>query len=150
MDDFAAQPGVPNFFGLVGSDANSVDGGKRPLSSMSPTIVLKDGKPILSVGAAGGPTIISQTLLVILRMIDFGLPLDEALKAPRFHHQWRPDELTVERSLGRDTIAALEKLGHRVVTVDALGAAQAVALGTSGQGLVGAADPRWEGAAGGR
>jgi gamma-glutamyltranspeptidase/glutathione hydrolase len=150
MDDFAAQPGVPNFFGLVGSDANSVDGGKRPLSSMSPTIVLKDGKPILSVGAAGGPTIISQTLLVILRMIDFGLPLDEALKAPRFHHQWRPDELTVERSLGRDTIAVLEKLGHRVVTVDALGAAQAVALGTSGQGLVGAADPRGEGAAGGR
>lgn len=149
MDDFAAQPGVPNFFGLVGAEANSVAGGKRPLSSMSPTLVLKDGKPILALGAAGGPTIISQTVLAILRTIDFGLPVEAALARPRFHHQWRPDELRVERSVGAATVARLRALGHRVVEVDSMGAAQAVGLSPAGAGFVGAADPRSEGSAGG-
>ena len=91
MDDFSIAPGVPNAFGLLGAEANAVAPGKRPLSSMSPTIVLKDGKPILAVGAAGGPTIITQTLLAIIHTIDFGLPIQKALAQPHFHHQWTPD-----------------------------------------------------------
>jgi gamma-glutamyltranspeptidase/glutathione hydrolase len=150
MDDFAAQPGAPNFFGLVGSEANAVEGGKRPLSSMSPTIVLRNGLPILCVGAAGGPTIISQTVLAILRTVDFGLPVGEALAQPRFHHQWRPDELQVERSLGPEVVEALRRMGHRVVEVPSLGAAQAVGSAPAGLGLTGAADPRSEGSAEGR
>ena len=150
MDDFAAQPGVPNYFGLVGSEANAVEGGKRPLSSMSPTIVLRNGLPILCVGAAGGPTIISQTVLAILRTVDFGLPVAEALAQPRFHHQWRPDELQVERSLGSEAVEALRRMGHRVVEVPSLGAAQAVGMAPAGLGLTGSADPRSEGSADGR
>src|SRR5207249_2160346 len=100
MDDFSIQPGVANYFGLVGAEANAAAPGKRPLSSMSPTIVLKEGKPIFSVGAAGGPTIISQTVLAIINTIDFGMPVERALAQPRFHHQWRPDELRIERNIG--------------------------------------------------
>src|SRR5204862_5785313 len=90
MDDFAVAPGVPNAFKLVGAEANAVAPGKRPLSSMSPTIALKDGKPILALGAAGGPTIISQTVLNLVGVLDLGLRLDEALAQPRIHQQWRP------------------------------------------------------------
>ncbi|HAB16218.1 MAG TPA: gamma-glutamyltransferase, partial [Verrucomicrobiales bacterium] len=150
MDDFAAQPGVPNFFGLVGAEANSIAGGKRPLSSMSPTIVMRGGRPILCVGAAGGPTIITQTVLAILRTVDFGLPVDAALARPRFHHQWRPDELHIERTVGIPVQESLRRMGHRVVEESAIGAAQAVAIDPSGTGFVGAADPRGEGAAGGK
>jgi len=143
MDDFAVQPGVANFFGLIGAEANAVAPGKRPLSSMSPTIVLKDGKPILAVGAAGGPTIISQTLLVILYSLDFGMPPKEAMAAPRFHHQWMPDELRIEAKAGTNVISALEKLGHKVKVVQSLGAAQAVGL--DGDALLPVFDPRGEG-----
>src|SRR5262249_14316329 len=100
MDDFSLQPGVTNFFGLVGAEANSVAPNKRPLSSMSPTIVLEDGQPIFSVGAAGGPTIISQAVLAILYAIDFGMPVERVLAQPRFHHQWKPDELKIEKRAG--------------------------------------------------
>jgi gamma-glutamyltranspeptidase/glutathione hydrolase len=144
MDDFAIQPGVKNYFGLIGAEANAVASGKRPLSSMSPTIVLKNGKPILSVGAAGGPTIISQTLLTIIYAVDFQMPLHKALEQTRFHHQWVPDELRVERKAGPDVIARLRGLGHKVVPVDSLGAAQALA-----SGLVAEHDPRLEGKASG-
>ena len=145
MDDFAIQPGVANYFGLVGAEANAVAPRKRPLSSMSPTIVLKDGKPILAVGAAGGPTIISQTLLVILYTLDFGMPIEEAMAATRFHHQWMPDELRIEKKVGTNVIAGLEKLGHKVLPVSSLGAAQAVAA--DGKTLRAVCDPRGEGKA---
>jgi gamma-glutamyltranspeptidase/glutathione hydrolase len=148
MDDFSAQPGVPNYFGLVGAEANAISAGKRPLSSMSPTIVLKDGKPILSVGAAGGPTIISQTLLAILRTVDFGKSPREALAGARLHHQWKPDELHVEAAFGDAVIAELRKRGHQVVVEQSLGAAQAVGLAPDG-GFLGSADPRGEGLADG-
>jgi gamma-glutamyltranspeptidase/glutathione hydrolase len=144
MDDFAAAPGVPNFFGLVGAEANGVAGGKRPLSSMSPTVVLKDGKPLLVVGAAGGPTIISQAVLAIVRAVDFGRPPGEALRGRRFHHQWRPDEVLLERSWGEGMARALRDRGHRVRWVDELGATQAVGLGRLGR-LEAASDPRVEG-----
>lgn len=149
MDDFSAQAGVPNSFGLVGAAANAVAPGKRPLSSMSPTLVLRDGRPVLSVGAAGGPTIISQTLLAIIRTIDFGQDPTAALAGPRFHHQWRPDELHGEAALGDDVIAELRRRGHVVVVERSLGATQAVGLGTDGRHFIGAADPRGEGTAAG-
>ena len=147
MDDFSAQPGVPNAFGLLGNAANAVAPGKRPLSSMSPTIVLKDGKAVFSVGAAGGPTIISQTVLALIQFIDFGLPPVQALKQPRFHHQWRPDQLKIESSVGRPVLQELERLGHKLAPVASLGAAQAVAFLPEQGGFVGAADPRGEGKA---
>jgi len=140
MDDFAIQPGVSNFFGLIGADANAVAPRKRPLSSMSPTIILKNGKPVLAVGAAGGPTIISQTLLVMLYTLDFGMPLEDAMAAARFHHQWMPDELKIEKKVGTNVIAALEKLGHKVSPVSTLGAAQAV--GSDGTSLRAVCDRR--------
>ena len=149
MDDFSAQPGVPNYFGLVGSEANAVAPGKRPLSSMSPTLVLSDGRPVLCVGAAGGPTIISQTLLMILYTVDFKMPLEKALAQPRFHHQWKPEELRVEKKLGGEIIRELEKRGHKITSVDAIGACQAVGFDKESSFLVGAADPRGEGSAAG-
>lgn len=144
MDDFVAQPGVPNFFGLIGADANAVEARKRPLSSMSPTLVLRDGKPILSLGAAGGPTIISQTVLAIVRVVDFGHSPAEALGGRRFHHQWRPDGVKLERSWGEPVAAELRRRGHSVEWVDSLGATQAV--GRRGDGrFEAAADPRVSG-----
>ena len=149
MDDFSAQPGATNYFGLVGAEANAIAPGKRPLSSMCPTIVLKDGKPILSVGAAGGPTIISQTVLAIINTIDFGMDPATALAQPRFHHQWKPEELIVEKRLGEDVLSQLEKRGHKLKRTDSLGAAQAVGASSTGHGLLGAHDPRVEGKAAG-
>jgi len=151
MDDFSAEPGAPNAFGLVGAEANAVGPGKRPLSSMSPTLVLKDGEPILSLGAAGGPTIISQTLLAIIQVIDFGADPITALAQPRFHQQWRPDELVLERSVPEAIREELVRRGHRLKRVEALGATQAV--GQRGRGaaavFIGAHDPRVEGLADG-
>lgn len=95
MDDFSIQPGVANHFGLVGNNANAVAPGKRPLSSMSPTIVLKDGTPFLTLGAAGGPKIISQVVLVTSNLIDLHDDLETAMRHPRFHHQWNPDSLSI-------------------------------------------------------
>lgn len=144
MDDFVAQPGVPNFFGLVGADANAVEARKRPLSSMSPTLVLKDGRPVLSVGAAGGPTIISQTLLAIVRIVDFGHGPAQALAGRRFHHQWRPDAVKLERAWGESTAESLRRRGHVVEWVDSLGATQAVGRRSDGR-FEAAADPRVQG-----
>lgn len=127
MDDFSAQPGTPNAFGLVGAEANAVAPGKRPLSSMSPTIVLRDGHPILSIGAAGGPTIISQTVLNLVAVLDLGLPLDAALAQPHFHHQWQPDELRLEARVSDTVREFLTKLGHHLDPVKNIGAANGVA-----------------------
>jgi gamma-glutamyltranspeptidase/glutathione hydrolase len=149
MDDFSIQPGVKNYFGLVGAEANAIAPGKRPLSSMSPTLLLKDGRPVLCLGAAGGPTIISQTLLTILYVVDFGLPLSEALAQTRFHHQWQPDELRIERTVTPRVRRELERRGHRLKLVDAIGATQAVGFGTGRKVFIGAADPRTEGTAAG-
>jgi gamma-glutamyltranspeptidase/glutathione hydrolase len=143
MDDFSASPGAANAFGLVGGGANAVAPGKRPLSSMSPTLVLRNGRPILSVGAAGGPTIISQTVLAIVGAVDFGMTPREALAAVRFHHQWRPDVLHVEASLDAAVVQELRRRGHTVVVDPAIGACQMIALGPGG--FEAAADPRLEG-----
>jgi len=142
MDDFSIQPGVSNFFGLIGAEANAVAPGKRPLSSMSPSIVLKDGKPILAVGAAGGPTIISQTVLAIVGTIDFAQPIDLALAQPRFHHQWKPDQLKIEKRAGVAVLHELQRRGHKLAVVGSFGAAQAVSLDPGRKVFTGSADPR--------
>jgi gamma-glutamyltranspeptidase / glutathione hydrolase len=148
MDDFAIQPGVANAFQLVGAEANSIAAGKRPLSSMSPTFVIRAGQPLLAVGAAGGPTIISQAVLTIIYMIDFGMSLDEALAQPRFHHQWNPDELQVEKALPEEVRRELTRRGHNLNVVEKFGAAQGVVSDESNI-FVGAPDPRGEGKAAG-
>jgi gamma-glutamyltranspeptidase/glutathione hydrolase len=147
MDDFSAQPGTANYFGLVGAEANAIAPGKRPLSSMSPAIVFKDKRPVLAVGAAGGPTIISQTLLNIVGVIDLGMDAQTAINQPRFHHQWKPDELKMEKSMDPAVVAALIQRGHNVRLVESIGAAQAVGLAPDGKGFLGAADPRVQGVA---
>lgn len=147
MDDFAAQPGVPNYFGLIGADANSIAGRKRPLTSMSPTFVLVNGRPVLAVGAAGGPTIISQVVLAIINMVDFSMDLESALAQPRFHQQWQPDELRVESTVPEPVLQELQKRGHRLSQVRAIGAAQGISVSQDGKSLVGASEPRGYGKA---
>ena len=132
MDDFSAKPGVPNAYGLVGGDANAVGPMKRPLSSMSPTIVLKDGKPWLATGSPGGARIITTTLQVLVNMIDFGMNPAEAGSAVRFHDQWLPDELRIERGLSPDTIALLRGMGHNVVERQAMGVTQTIQITPTG------------------
>jgi gamma-glutamyltranspeptidase/glutathione hydrolase len=113
MDDFAARPGTPNLYGLVQGEANAIVPRKRPLSSMTPTFVLKDGKPFLVVGSPGGGTIINVVLQVIVNVVDFGMDVQQAVDAPRFHHQWSPDEVGWEAfEFPRDTWDALLKMGH--------------------------------------
>lgn len=143
MDDFSAKPGVPNGYGLVGGDANAVEGNKRPLSSMSPTIVMKDGKPFLVTGSPGGSRIITTTLQIIMNVIDHGLNIAEASNAARVHHQWLPDELRVESSFNRDTISLLEAKGHKVKVQSAMGSTQSIMV--TEQGIFGASDPRHSG-----
>ncbi|MCU7988261.1 MULTISPECIES: gamma-glutamyltransferase [unclassified Shewanella] len=143
MDDFSAKPGVPNGYGLVGGDANAVEGNKRPLSSMSPTIVMKDGKPFLVTGSPGGSRIITTTLQIIMNVIDHGLNIAEASNAARVHHQWQPDELRVESSFNRDTISLLEAKGHKVKVQSAMGSTQSIMV--TEQGIFGASDPRHSG-----
>lgn len=142
MDDFSIQPGVPNAFGLVGAEANAVAPGKRSLSSMSPTIVFDGRKPIIALGAAGGPKIISAVLQELVAMLDLGMTPAEALAAPRIHHQWSPDELMVERRLPEALQAALAQRGHTVKELNALSVSQIVARTPDGKSFIGAADPR--------
>jgi len=142
MDDFSAQPGVKNYFGLVGAEANAVVPRKRPLSSMSPTIVLRDGKPVFALGAAGGPKIISTVLMELVCLLDLGMTPGQAAAAPRIHHQWSPDELVVEQALSDDLKAALSKRGHKVTSVPSMAVSQIVARTADGEGFIGAADPR--------
>jgi gamma-glutamyltranspeptidase / glutathione hydrolase len=144
LDDFAAKPGAPNAFGLLGGEANAPGPGKRPLSSMSPTIVLRDGKPFLVTGSPGGSRIITAVLQVISNVIDRNMPIEAAVADPRLHHQWFPDEVSVERGFSRELMRALEARGHKVVE-RAPGTSANSILVTPG-GFVGAADNRTRGA----
>ncbi len=144
LDDFTAAPGASNAYGLVGFEANLPGPGKRPLSSMSPTIVLKDGKPVLVTGSPGGSRIISAVLQVIVDVLDYGMDVAAAVAAPRVHHQWLPDEVRAERGFPDETLAALRAKGHRVVEPLALTSANSIAV--TEKGLLGAPDPRTRGA----
>jgi gamma-glutamyltranspeptidase/glutathione hydrolase len=144
LDDFAAKPGVPNAFGLVGGAANAPGPGKRPLSSMTPTIVLKDGRPVLVTGAPGGSRIITTVLQVVVNALDGGKSIGDAVAALRLHHQWYPDEVVVEQGFPADKVEALTALGHTVSRGPLFGSAHSIA--TTPQGLAGAADLRARGA----
>jgi gamma-glutamyltranspeptidase/glutathione hydrolase len=139
MDDFSIHPSG-NVYGLTGNEANSLQPKKRPLSSMSPTIILRGARPELIVGAAGGPRIISATLQTILNVIDHRMPVDKAVNAPRIHHQWLPERLDVENDLAQETRNSLERRGHGIRESRAIGVVQAIVAGR--RGASGAADPR--------
>lgn len=143
LDDFAAKANAPNAFGLVGGEANAPGPGKRPLSSMAPTIVLKDGKVALVTGSPGGSRIISIVLNVITNAIDRRMNIAAAVAAPRIHHQWRPDEVTAEAGVAPDLIHALERRGHTVRMAPPWGSANSIWV--TPEGLAGAADPRTRG-----
>ncbi|PWW48868.1 gamma-glutamyltransferase [Melaminivora alkalimesophila] len=140
MDDFSAKPGVANAYGLIGGDANAVAPGKRPLSSMMPTMVLKDGKPVLVTGSPGGARIITTVLQTVVNTIDYGMNPFEAAATPRFHHQWTPDELRIEKGFSSDTLALLRQWGHKVAVKPAMGRTQTIQI-RDGM-LYGASDPR--------
>ena len=142
MDDFSAKPGVPNAFGLVGGDANAVQAGKRPLSSMTPTMVLKDGQVWLVTGSPGGARIITTVLQVILNAVDHGMNVAEASTAPRIHHQWLPDELRIEDGISLDTIRILQSKGHVVAPKEVMGSAQTIMRDLDSGTFYGASDPR--------
>jgi len=149
MDDFAAKPGEPNGFGLVQGEANAIQPRKRPLSSMTPTIVTagvaRGGKLELVLGTPGGPTIINSVLEALVNVVDFGMNVQDAVDFPRIHHQWLPDQLVMERGFSPDTIALLKARGHQVKLVGSIGE-MAVIQARDGW-LDGAADPRTEGVA---
>ncbi len=140
MDDFSAKPGTPNAFGLLGGEANAIEKGKRPLSAMTPTIVLKDGKPFLLTGSPGGSRIITTTLQLVMNVIDHQMNVAEAAYATRIHHQWFPDEIRVERGLNMDTIKLLKDKGHRVVRKSSMGSTQSIMI--TPEWIFGASDPR--------
>ena len=142
MDDFSAKPGTPNGFGLIGGDANAIQAGKRPLSSMTPTIVLKDDKVWLVTGSPGGARIITTVLQVVMNMIDHGMNVAEASTAPRVHHQWLPDELRVEEGISLDTVRLLQAKGHTIALKDAMGSTQSIMRDPATGALYGASDPR--------
>ena len=144
LDDFAAKPGAANVYGLLGGDANAPGSMRRPLSSMSSTFVLKDGRLVMATGSPGGSTIISTVLQIILNVIDHGLNVAEAENAPRAHDQLWPDELRIERGMSPDTVQLLEAMGHKVVLRNAMGSANTILRAPDGE-LEGASDLRQRG-----
>jgi len=140
MDDFTAAPGTPNLFGLIQGEQNAIEPGKRPLSSMSPTLVLDREGAVLATGGQGGGRIITAVLQVLVNVLDHGMNLAEATVAPRFHHQWMPDELVVEDGFSPDTLVLLERLGHRVIQRPAASTVQTARRLESG--FRGMSDPR--------
>ncbi|MGB9402411.1 MAG: gamma-glutamyltransferase [Candidatus Acidiferrales bacterium] len=157
MDDFTAHPGEPNMFGLIQSEANTVGPGKRPLSSMTPSILLRDGQLSFVTGSPGGPTIISATLLTILNWMRLGMDAQQAINAPRFHHQWIPDELRLESNFSNETARELERRGYTLdpsqlvrATVNPpvhIGQVEAIGIDPKTGERLGAADPRRHGTA---
>jgi gamma-glutamyltranspeptidase/glutathione hydrolase len=151
MDDFTAKVGVPNIYGLVQGEANKIEPGKRPLSSMSPTIVSKDGKPVMVVGTPGGSRIITVVLHTILNVVDYGMNIQEAVDAPRFHQQWLPEATNFERfAISPDTQKILEGMGHKVGNPQPANHVAAILIGAPSLGgkpvgknrYYGANDPR--------
>ena len=140
MDDFSAKPGTPNGYGLIGGDANAVEANKRPLSSMSPTLVFKDSKPYIVTGSPGGSRIITTVTQIISNVIDHDMNIAEATHAPRIHDQWLPDEIRIEKVLNVDTIKKLETMGHKVSPQAAMGSTQSIMM--TPNGVYGSSDPR--------
>ena len=144
LDDFAAKPESPNAYGLIGFGANEPGPGKRPVSSMTPTVVLKDGKPFLVTGSPGGSRIITTVLQVIVNVIDRGMTIADAVAAPRVHNQWVPDQVFAEPAVPPAVVAALQARGDTVVPQRPFTSAESILI--TPEGFVGAADPRSHGA----
>jgi gamma-glutamyltranspeptidase / glutathione hydrolase len=142
MDDFASKPGQPNLFGLVQGEANAIGPSRRPVSSMVPTIILRDGKLFMTAGAPGGSRIPTAVLQVILNVVDFGMNIQDAVDAPRFHHQWLPDRLSLEAGISPDTVALLKARGYEVDYSPGVVLAQVAAIVSDGGWLQGASDGR--------
>jgi gamma-glutamyltranspeptidase/glutathione hydrolase len=149
MDDFAGKPGSPNLFGLVQGETNAIVPGKRPLSSMVPTMVLKNGKPFMALGAPGGSRIITAILQVMLNVMDFGMNIQDAIDFPRVHHQWKPDRLDIERGISPDTIALLKKSGYHIEEAKPVVIARVEGVLIDGGWLQGGHDERGAGKAAG-
>ncbi len=147
MDDFASAPGVPNMYGLIQGPANEIAPGKRPLSAMTPTIVTKDGKLFLVLGSPGGPRIITTVANVLMGVIDYGMNIQEAVNAPRYHHQWTPDSLVLEAAFPEHDAAALEKMGHKIERRGKWSDAECIAIHSVTGERLGASDPRNNGKA---
>ena len=141
MDDFSAKPGEPNLYGLIGGEANAIAPGKRMLSSMTPTIVEKDGQLFMVVGTPGGSTIITSVFQNIINVIEFDMTMQEAVDAPRFHNQWLPDEIKIENDFNETTVAALKAKGYKITGREAIGRVDAILVYPNGK-LEGAADKR--------
>jgi len=146
MDDFSARPNSPNMFGLVGGEANAVGPGKRMLSSMTPTIVTRDGRTVLVLGSPGGSHIITTVLQVLLDVVDFKMNMQEAVDAPRFHHQWSPDVVMIEGTgFAPDVLNALGALGHTTKVVSPMGEVHAIGIDPESGERTGASDLRADG-----
>jgi gamma-glutamyltranspeptidase/glutathione hydrolase len=126
MDDFSVKPGVPNLYGAVGGEANAILPGKRMLSSMTPTVVLKNGQPFLVVGTPGGTTIPTSVYQTIINIIDFGLSTEDAVYKPKFHHQWLPDEVFIETGFPAELKTALEKMGYKLTERGKIGRVEVI------------------------
>jgi gamma-glutamyltranspeptidase/glutathione hydrolase len=143
MDDFTSKPGVPNGYGLIQGEANAIGPGKRPLSAMAPTIVLKDGKLFLVLGSPGGPRIISTVANILMGVVDYGLDIQQAVNAPRFHHQREPDQIYIEGvGISPDTIQLLEARGHKVKAQGYWSDGECIAVDPKSGELLGAPDGR--------
>jgi gamma-glutamyltranspeptidase/glutathione hydrolase len=143
MDDFTSKPGSPNGYGLIQGEANAIAPGKRPLSAMAPTIVLKDGKLFMVLGSPGGPRIISTVANILMGVIDYGLDIQQAVNAPRFHHQWQPDEIDIEKTgISPDTIKLLQARGHKIKTESYWSDGECIAVDPKTGELLGAPDGR--------
>jgi gamma-glutamyltranspeptidase/glutathione hydrolase len=143
MDDFTSKPGVPNLYGLLQGEANAIAPGKRPLSAMAPTIVLKDGKLFLVLGSPGGPRIISTVANILMGVVDYGLDIQQAVNAPRFHHQWMPDAIVLEKNgFSPDTIKLLESRGHKLKFENYWSDGECIAVDPKTGELLGAPDGR--------
>ncbi|MGH9564387.1 MAG: gamma-glutamyltransferase [Candidatus Angelobacter sp.] len=143
MDDFTSKPGVPNLYGLIQGEANSIAPGKRPLSAMAPTIVTRDGKLFLVLGSPGGPRIISTVANILMGVVDYGLDIQQAVNAPRFHHQWEPDQIYLEKiGISPDTIKLLEARGHKISQEDYWSDGECIAVDPGSGELLGAPDGR--------
>jgi len=147
MDDFASKQGVPNAYGLIQGPANTIGPGKRPLSAMTPTIVLKNGKLFLVLGSPGGPTIITTVANILIGVVDFGLDIQEAVNAPRFHHQWLPDAIAVEDRLSPDTMNVLRSKGHKLNVAHFWGDGECIMVDPKTSERLGASDGRNNGKA---
>ena len=147
MDDFSSKPGVPNVYGLLQGPANAIGPGKRPLSAMTPTIVLANGKLYLVLGAEGGPTIITNVVNMLMSVVDFGVDIQEAVNAPRFHHQWMPDELHLEDRISPDTTRLLQSKGHKIEIERVWGDSECIAINPKTGERLGASDGRHNGKA---